>query len=130
MSTLLSKNFGPECVLSVDFEGHRAEPLTGLLRRASAPKGRPNPRSPSVCVGCLFFKVTEPSPLQDSFGVRQKGDRLGPPPRSPSSRIHCCPGGLYRGPIARVGVRPELFPGIGVLPGPATESYILNRGTQ
>ncbi len=26
-------------------------------------------------------------------------------------------------------LRPELFPGIGVLPGPATESHIVNRGT-
>ena len=25
-------------------------------------------------------------------------------------------------------LRPELFPGIGVLPGPAAGSYILNRG--
>ena len=68
-------------VLSVYFEGHRTEPLTGLLQRA--PKGRPTPRSPA-------------------------------------SRIHRCPGGLCRGSIARV--RPELFPGIGVLPGPATEA--------
>jgi hypothetical protein len=42
----------------------------------------------------FIFKDTEPSPLQDSFGVRQKGDLLGPPPRSPASRIHRCPGGL------------------------------------
>jgi hypothetical protein len=26
-----------------------------------------------VCIECLFFKDTEPSPLQDSFSVRQKG---------------------------------------------------------
>ena len=51
-----------------------------------------------VCVECLFLT----SPLQDSFGVRQKGDLLGTPPRSPSPRIHCCPGVLYRGSIARV----------------------------
>ena len=84
-----------------------------------------------MCVDCFFFKVTEPSPLQDSSGVRQKGDLLGPPPRSPSPKIHCCPGGLYRGSIARVRkqFRPELCPGIGVLPGPATESHIVNRGT-
>ena len=31
----------------------------------------------------FIFKVTEPSPLQDSFGVRQKGDLLGPPPVVP-----------------------------------------------
>ena len=30
-----------------------------------------------------------------------------------------CPGRL----------RPELFPGIGILPGPATASHIVNRGT-
>jgi hypothetical protein len=28
----------------------------------------------------FIFKDTEPSPLQDSSGVRQKGDLLGPPP--------------------------------------------------
>jgi hypothetical protein len=37
-----------------------------------------------VCVGCLFFKDTEPSRLQDSFSVRQQGGLPGPPPRSPS----------------------------------------------
>jgi hypothetical protein len=26
-----------------------------------------------VCVGYLFFKDTEPSPLRDSFSVRQQG---------------------------------------------------------
>ena len=31
----------------------------------------------------FIFKVTEPSPLQDSFSVRQKGGLPGPPPRSP-----------------------------------------------
>ena len=36
-----------------------------------------------VCVGCLFFKDTEPSPSQDSFSVRQQGGLPGPPPRSP-----------------------------------------------
>ena len=71
----------------------------------------------------FIVKVTEPSPLQDSSSVRQKGSL---PPRSPPSRIHRCPGGLCRGSIARVGS--ELFPGIGVLPGPATESHIVNRG--
>ena len=30
----------------------------------------------------FIFKDTEPSPAQDSSGVRQKGDLLGPPPRS------------------------------------------------
>ena len=28
----------------------------------------------------FIFKDTEPSPAQDSSGVRQKGDLLGPPP--------------------------------------------------
>ena len=34
-----------------------------------------------VCVGCLIFKDTEPSPLQDSFNVRQQGGLPGPPPQ-------------------------------------------------
>ena len=55
------------------------------------------------CVLSVYFKVTEPSPLQDSFGVRQKGDLPGPTLRSPASRIHRCPGGLCRGSIARSG---------------------------
>jgi len=37
----------------------------------------------SVCVECLFLKVAEPSPLQDSFSVRQKGGLPGPPPVVP-----------------------------------------------
>ena len=36
----------------------------------------------------FIFKDTEPSPLQDSFSVRQQGGLPGPPPRSPRSRIH------------------------------------------
>jgi hypothetical protein len=31
----------------------------------------------------VYFKDTEPIPLQYSSGVRQKGDLLGPPPLSP-----------------------------------------------
>ena len=35
-----------------------------------------------LCVCWLFiFKDTEPSPLQDSFSVRQQGGLPGPPPR-------------------------------------------------
>ena len=30
-----------------------------------------------VCVGCLFFKDTEPSPLQDSSSVLQQGGLPG-----------------------------------------------------
>jgi len=67
-----------------------------------------------VCL-VFIFKVTEPSPLQDSSGVRQKGGTPAcairaypdPPPLSPSSRIPRCPGGLCRGSIARVGSGPN-----------------------
>jgi len=45
------------CVLSVYFEGHRAEPLTGLLLRS--PKGRPTrtppPESPTQSHSFLLF---------------------------------------------------------------------------
>ena len=37
-----------------------------------------------------------------------------------------CPGGLYRRSTGRVRLGPELFPGIGVLPGPAAGSHIVN----
>ena len=57
-----------------------------------------------VCVLSVYLKDTEPSPLQDSSGVRQKGGIPGP---HPESRIHCCPGGVYRGPIAQVGSGPN-----------------------
>ena len=33
-----------------------------------------------MCVGCLFIKDTEPSPLQDSFSVRKQGGPPRPPP--------------------------------------------------
>jgi hypothetical protein len=37
--------------------------------------------------------------------------------------------GVYRGSGARVRLGPELFQGVGVLPGPATGSHIVNRAT-
>ncbi len=39
----------------------------------------------------FIFKDTEPSPLQDSFSVLQQEGLPGPPPRSPSPRIHLRP---------------------------------------
>ena len=44
------------------------------------------PGSASVCVDCLYFKVTEPSPLQEDFSgvpVRQKGNLSRTPPPGP-----------------------------------------------
>ena len=60
-------------------------------------------------------------------GVRQKGGLPGPPvvPRLESIAAQAAfPEALLPG-----WLRPELFPGIGVLPGPATRSHIVNRGT-
>ena len=68
----------------------------GLLR-ALKPRAAPSQllrRVRGVCVGCLFFKDTEPSPLRDSFSVRQQGGLPGAPPRSPRPSIHRLPGGL------------------------------------
>ena len=41
-----------------------------------------------VCVYCwlFIFKDTEPSPLQDSFSVRQQGGLPGPPPVVPDPK--------------------------------------------
>ena len=44
----------------------------------------------------FIFMDTEPSPLRDSFRVRQQGGLPGPPPGSPSPRIHRRPDGLPR----------------------------------
>ena len=60
-------------------------------------------RGRQCMLSVYFFKVTEPSLLQDSFSVRQKGGLLGPPARSPRPRIHRCPGGLYRWAILDTG---------------------------
>jgi len=79
-----------------------------------------------------YAKFGSWSPGQAPCGVKPacaKRAARTPPPRSPPPRIPLCPGDLYRGSIARVWLRPELFPGIGVLPGSATESHIVNRGT-
>ena len=77
-----------------------------------------------------FFKDTEPSPLQDSFGVRQQGGLPGPPPVVPTQNPSTPRRPTVDGTALLPGcLRPELFPGIGVLPGPATGSHIVNRGT-
>jgi hypothetical protein len=81
-------------------------------------------------LGCVlsvyFLRSPSRAPYRTPSACAKRATYSDPPPRSPSPIIHRCPGGLCRGSIARVGS--ELFPGIGVLPGPATESHIVNRG--
>jgi hypothetical protein len=88
---------------------------------------------PSVC-RVFIFKVTVPSPLRANSACAKRAAYPDPPPvvSCLGPRIPCCPLGLFRGFIARIAqvwLRPELFPGIKVLPGPATGSHIVNRGT-
>ena len=55
-------------------------PPESLIQNPSLPR-RPMPRLYCQgCVGVFIFMVTEPSPLQDSFSVRQKGGLPGPSP--------------------------------------------------
>ena len=63
-----------------------------------------------VCVECLFFKDTKPSPLQDSFSIRQKSCLPGHPPAvtHPES---------IAGSIARVGSGPNCFKALVSSPG-------------
>jgi len=74
----------------------------------------------TVCVCWLFiFEDTEPSPLRDSFSVRQQGGLPGPPPRSPPPRIHRRPGGLpltaqHYSPVVS---GPNCFQSLGSSPG-------------
>jgi hypothetical protein len=123
------------CVLSVYFlrSPSRAPYRTPPGGVRQKPEGLPG--TPTRVCKCLvgkqnkptLFKVTEPSsvPVQNSFGVRQKGTYPDPPPvilvqnpsppRRPMPRLYC-PGRL----------RPEMFPGIGTLPDPDTGSHVVN----
>jgi hypothetical protein len=67
----------------------------------------------------FIFKDTEPSTLQDSFGVRQKGGLPGPPvvPDPESIAAQAAYTGLYRGSIAQVGSGPNCFEALGSSPG-------------
>ena len=71
----------PRGLLSQTCHPYRLHPHTPL---ASLNPGPVLPKFPfaQVCVECLLFKDTEPSPVQNSFSVRQKGGSLipGPPP--------------------------------------------------
>ena len=88
-----------------------------------------------VCVLVVYFLRT---PSRVPYGTppacANRAAYPDPPPRSPPPRIHRRPGGLPWTALMRPALmpgclRPELFPGIGVLPGPATESHVVNRGT-
>ena len=61
------------------------------------------------------------SPGQALYGAKsacaKRAATRYPPPRSPPSGIPRCPGGLYRGSIAQVWLRHEMFPSIGSSPG-------------
>ena len=71
------------------------------------------------------------SPGQALYGAKsacaKPAATRDPPPRSPPSGIPRCPGGLYRGSIAQGKARNVSQHW--VLPGPATGSHIVNRGT-
>ena len=81
-----------------------------------------------MSVECLF-KVTEPSPIaacakratySDPFPVVPDPESIAAPGQAAYAERLYCPGRL------RPGL--ELFPGIGVLPGPPTESTVTQAG--
>jgi hypothetical protein len=75
--------------------------------------------------GCGLSVFFPRSPGQAPYGTKpafaKRADYPEPPSVVSRSRIPRCPGGLYRGSIAGLGL--ELFPGSGVLPGPARVQY-------
>ena len=67
----------------------------------------------------FIFKDTEPSPLQDSFSVRQQGGLPGPPPVVPHPESIDAQA-AYRcrhSTIAQVGSGPNCFQALGSSPG-------------
>jgi hypothetical protein len=76
----------------------------------------------ALCVDCLSSRHSRPLREQPVCANMS----ASPTPRNTRPRIPRCPGGLYRCPVARVWLGPEMFPGIGVPPpGPAAGSHVV-----
>ena len=92
-----------------------------------------------MCVECLIgkqkkpilFKVTEPSsvPYRAPPACAKRAAYPDPPPVIPLPESIAAQA-AYQLRYKNTGqLRPEMFPGIGALPKPATESHVVNRGT-
>jgi hypothetical protein len=83
-----------------------------------------------VCVECLILRTPSRAPCRTPSAFANRAAYPDPPLEVPdpesidAQAAYRCRQALLLGRL-----RPELFPGIGVLPGPATESHIVNRGT-
>jgi hypothetical protein len=84
---------------------------SACAKRAAYPD---NP--PCVCVECLLLTTPSRAPYRTPPACAKRAAYPDPPPVIPS-RIHCCPGGLYRGSIAQVGSGPNCFLALGSSPG-------------
>ena len=65
----------------------------------------------------FIFKVTEPSPLQDSSSVRQKGGLLGPPPVVPYPESIAAQAAYTEALLPGSGSGPNCFQVLGSSPG-------------
>ena len=84
-------------------------------------------------LGCVlsvyFLRSPSRAPYRTPSACAKRATYPDPAPVVPAApRIHRCPGGLCRSSVARVGSRPEMFPGIEVLPH-ARESHVVNSET-
>jgi hypothetical protein len=65
----------------------------------------------------VYFKVTEPSPLQDSFSVRQKGGLPGLPPVVPHPESIAAQAAYAEAQLPGTASGPNCFQALGSSPG-------------
>ena len=81
------------------------------------------------CVECLFLRSLSRAPYRTPSACAKRRPTRTPHPIVPHPESIAAQA-AYAEALLPGRLRPELFPGIGVLPGPATESHFVNRGTQ
>ena len=80
-----------------------------------------------MCVECYFSKSPGQAPYGANSACAKRAAYPDPAPVVPHPESLAAQAAYTEALL--VWLRPELFSGIGVLPGPSTGSHIVNRGT-